>query len=303
MGKQLQSIFVELIRRASSDLPADIEAALRKARRQEIAGSPARSAIDMVLRNVELARETSAPLCQDTGTNLWYVRYPSGTDELRLREAIVEATREATHKAYLRPNAVDSITNQNSGDNVGILAPVVHFEQWEKKDIRADLLLKGGGSENVSIQFSLPHRPLSAGRDLHGVRKVVLDGIWQAQGKGCAPGIIGVGIGGDRMTSFQVAKEQLFRLLDDRNPDLQLRALEKRLFEEANLLTIGPMGFGGKTTVLGVKIGHAHRLPACYFVSIAYGCWAVRRASVVIKKGAGPRYGQVPLLAEPYLKR
>ncbi len=300
MGKPLVETFVELIRRTSSDLPADLEKALRKARRQEASGSPAKSALDTVLENVALARTSSAPLCQDTGSNLWYLYYPVATDEIRLREAIVEATREATRRSYLRPNAVDPITNRNSGDNVGVYAPVIHSQQWRKPEIQADLMLKGGGSENVSIQFSLPHQPLGAGRDLAGVRKVVLDGIWQAQGKGCAPGVIGVGIGGDRMTSHWTAKEQLFRRLDDKNPDSALRRLEKRILEEANELGIGPMGFGGKTTVLGVKIGWAHRLPACYFVSIAYGCWALRRASVQIRKGAAPRFGQNPVLAGPH---
>jgi fumarate hydratase, class I len=292
--------FLELIRRAATDLPDDVTRAILRGRDAEAKGSTARSALDDVLRNCEVARESSRPLCQDTGTNIWYVYRPADVSERKLSADIVSATREATRRSFLRPNAVDSITQANSGDNTGIRAPVVHFHEWSRKAVHADLLLKGGGCENVSAQMSLPDGPIKAGRDVEGVRKAVIEMVWKAQGKGCGPGIIGVGVGGDRATSMVAAKEQLFRLLDDRNPDATLAGLEKRLLAELNTLGVGPMGFGGATTVLGVKIGKLHRLPASFFVSVAYMCWACRRASVTIS-GDRAAFSQKAQLANGYI--
>jgi fumarate hydratase class I len=282
--------FLELIRRTSSQIPSDVLAALEAARDAEAAGSPARSVLEDVLTNCRRAAESSRPVCQDTGTAIWMVYHPAGVSPRALERDILWATREATRRSYLRPNAVDAITGKNSGDNTGLGLPVLHFHEWGKKTVRADLLLKGGGSENVSAQYSLPDSSLKAGRDLEGVRRVVLDGVFAAQGQGCGPGIVGVGVGGDRATSMLEAKEQLFRRLDDRNPDPALGELERRLRAELNRLGIGPMGFGGATTVLGVKIGKRHRLPASFFVSLAYMCWACRRGSVLIS-GASARFG------------
>ena len=136
------------------------------------------------------------------------------------------------------------------------------------------LALKGGGCENVGAQYSLPDRKAHANRDLDGCRKVILDAVLQAQGKGCGPGILGVCIGGDRATGYELSKTQFLRLIPDRNPNPELDALEQDILKTANELGIGPMGFGGKTTLLGVKICAANRLPASYFVSISYMCWA-----------------------------
>jgi fumarate hydratase, class I len=274
--------FLELIRRTSTTLPLDVRTALEGAVSKEPEGSPARAALGDILFNCEVAASSSRPICQDTGTNIWYVHLPENLSSLKVERDILAATREATKRAYLRPNAVDPITGKNSGDNVGLGAPVVHFHVWRRKYLVADLLLKGGGSENVSALYSLPHKETGAGRDLEGIRRVVVDAVFNAQGKGCAPGIIGVGVGGDRATSMLAAKEQLFRPLDDVHPDETIAHLEQTLFEECNQLSIGPMGFGGATTVLGVKIGTRHRLPASFFVAIAYLCWAGRRASVRI---------------------
>jgi fumarate hydratase class I len=194
----------------------------------------------------------------------------------------------ATREAYLRPNAVDPLTGTNSGNNVGAGFPTVHFDEWDHDHLHVDLLLKGGGSENVSAQYALPRAALRAGRDLDGVRRAVLDAVYRAQGKGCAPGVLGVAIGGDRGTGYVHAKAQLMRRLDDTNPQPALEALEARLLHECNELGIGPMGFGGKTTVLAVKIAALHRLPACYFVTIAYMCWACRRARWDSRHGFAP---------------
>lgn len=146
-------------------------------------------------------------------------------------------------------------------------------------------MLKGGGCENVSTQYKLPDMSLAAGRDLDGVRKTALDAITKAQGKGCAPGTLGIAIGGDRGSSFAASKEVLLRKLDDKNPDTTLSELEEKITSQANELDIGPMGFRGKTTVLGTKIKNLHRLPASYFVSISYMCWAFRRRQMKYHNG------------------
>ena len=272
--------FVELIRRAATDLPADMEQSLRQAREEEAPGSAAQSALDTILQNVEMARQQSTPICQDTGTPIFDVYFPVGLSTRRLAQQIRHAAVLATERAFLRPNAVDPLTGRNSGDNTGEEFPTIHFHEWEADGLRAELLLKGGGCENVSAQYKLPDANLGAGRDLEGVRRVVLDSVVQAQGKGCAPAVLGVAVGGDRGSSYVNAKRQLLRPIDDANENQDLDALEQRLHREANELGIGPMGFGGKTTVLGVKLGAQHRLPASYFVSIAYMCWANRRAAM-----------------------
>ncbi len=286
----LTEAFVELIRRASTELAPDMQRALAEAKAREEAGSAAAGALDTILKNVEIARSTQRPICQDTGTPIFEVYYPLGLSTRRLEEQIRRAVALATERAYLRPNAVDSLSGENSGNNTGEDFPTVHFHEWEQDHLHVDLLLKGGGCENVSIQYSLPDSRLKAGRDLEGVRKVVLDAVYKAQGEGCAPGVLGVAIGGDRGSAYIKAKQQLFRPLDDKNPIPELAELEETIYRQANELGIGPMGFGGKTTVLGVKIGTQHRLPACFFVTVAYMCWANRRASMDVLPNGEVRY-------------
>jgi fumarate hydratase class I len=284
--QDLTEHFVELIRRTSTDLPADIEAALARAREAEAPGSAARGALDSILENVSLARARPAPICQDTGTPIFTVRHPAGWSTRRLREEIRAAVAEATRRAYLRPNAVDSLTDKNSGNNLGDEAfPTIHFEEGEGETLTADLLLKGGGCENVGAQYSLPMSSLGAGRDLEGVRRAVLDAVHKAQGQGCAPGVLGIAIGGDRGSSYMASKAALLRPLTDRNSIPALAEMEDRLVEQANQLGIGPMGFGGKTTVLGVKMTGMHRLPASFFVTVSYMCWAHRHRRLTVRGG------------------
>ena len=280
----LTEAFVELIRLTSTDLPADVEKSLVSAREQEAQGSAAVGALDTILENVSLARRESLPICQDTGTPIFYVNYPEGWSTRKLRGQIRNAVVEATKQSYLRPNAVDSVTDKNSGNNLGDDAfPTIHFEEVEGDELTVDLMLKGGGCENVGAQYSLPNGPLGAGRDLDGVRKVALDAVQKAQGQGCAPGFLGVAVGGDRGSSFDASKEVLLEKIDDANPDQALADLENRLTDDANEMGIGPMGFGGKTTVLGSKIKGLHRLPASFFVSISYMCWANRQKRMTIQ--------------------
>ncbi len=281
----LTSHFLELLRRASTDLRPDIENALHAAREREAEGSAAQGALDTIIKNVELARQKSTPICQDTGTPIFYIYYPEGWSTLQLKKQIRAAVATATEQAYLRPNAVDSMTGKNSGDNLGDEFPSLHFHEWEEPYLKVDLMLKGGGCENVGIQYKLPNAKLGAGRNLEGVRRAVLDAVHQAQGQGCAPGIIGVAIGGDRGSGYTRSKEQFYRDLDDSNENPELAGMEERLTGEANSLGIGPMGFGGETTVLGVKIGALHRLPASYFVTASYMCWADRRRTLIWRDG------------------
>jgi len=257
----------DCIRQASCELPDDIEKGLLDALAQEEEQSTAYAVLETITQNIVLAREKKRPLCQDTGLPTFYVSYPRYISPDVIKKCIENALVQATEEGYLRPNAVDPITAKNSGNNMGEGFPALNFNEWDKNDISVKCLLKGGGSENVSAQYSLPSIELSAGRDLQGVEACVIDAVMKAQGKGCAPGIIGVGIGGDRISGYEAAKKQLFRELGDHNEDPKLDDLEQTLLSKLNKLEIGPMGLGGKT----------HRLPASYFVSIAYMCWACRR--------------------------
>lgn len=268
---------LELIRRTSAELPDDVHQAILASLDREKKDSIAESAMKIIEQNIALARTKSQPICQDTGSILFFVDCPVGFDQLAFTEIAREMVTLATKKGYLRQNSVDSITGKNDGTNVGPGSPTVHFHQHRSPELNVRLVLKGGGCENVGAQYSLPNEKLKANRDLDGCRKVILDAVLQAQGKGCGPGILGVCIGGDRATGYEFSKQQLLRKLDDHNPDSQLDKLEQDVVETANKLGIGPMGFGGKTTLLGAKIGVLNRLPASYFVSISYMCWAYRR--------------------------
>lgn len=278
MQPDLTEHILELIRRTSTSLPPDVETRLRSAVEQEEPGSAARGALETILKNVEISRQNSTPICQDTGTPFFFIQYPLGWSTLIIREQIRSALAEATKRSYMRPNAVDAVYDKNSGNNLGGEDfPSIHFQEVEGDVLTIELMLKGGGCENVGIQYSLPDNQLGAGRDLAGVRKVVLDAVQKAQGQGCAPGILGVAIGGDRGTSYYASKEVFFDELGTRNADPKLAELEEQLTQEANQLGIGPMGFGGKTTVIDTKITGRYRLPASYFVTISYMCWAYRR--------------------------
>jgi len=281
---RFHSQVLELIRRTSAYLPPDVTNVIETHRALEQAGSRADLALSLVAQNIVLARRLSAPICQDTGTITFYVKAPVGFDQLELEEVCKDAVAEATAKGYLRQNSVDSVTGRNTGNNLGPGSPVFHWHQHRGDTVDVRLILKGGGCENMSAQYSLPVTigGQRADRDLEGVRKCILDAVWNAQGKGCGPGFLGVCIGGDRATGYEYAKEQLLRDVDDANPDPQLAALEGRILQEANKLDIGPMGFGGKLTVGCCKVGARNRLPASFFVSVAYMCWAYRRRGVVL---------------------
>jgi fumarate hydratase class I len=280
---KLRDAIVKLYKKAATSLPTDVEAALRYAHAEEKERSNTKAALSVILENIRVARETERPICQDTGVPGFFIKVPIGISHLELKSAIIEATRIATVKVPLRANAVDILTDKNSGDNTGIGFPVMYFEETKGKKLTIDLMLKGSGCENAGQLYKLPVEELKAERDLGGVRKCVLDTVYKAQGKGCPPYIIGVGIGASKDQVTRLAKEQLMRRLEDTNKHEVLSELEKRLLKDINQLGIGPLGLGGKTTAIGVKIGVNHRHPASYFVDVSVCCWADRRARLAWK--------------------
>lgn len=289
MDKFQQSMY-DLIVETSTKLPKDVRRAIAQAKVRENLGTRAAMALDTIVENIQMADENVSPICQDTGLPTFKIKVPVGVNQIEMKKAIRAAVVEATKNGKLRPNSVDSLTGKNSGDNLGEGVPVIKFEQWENDYIDVRLILKGGGCENKNIQYSLPCELEGlgrAGRDLDGIRKCILHAVYQAQGQGCSAGFIGVGIGGDRSSGYELAKEQLFRPVDDVNPIEELRQLEEYIMENANKLGIGTMGFGGESTLLGCKIGVMHRIPASFFVSVAYNCWAFRRMGVKIDPQTG----------------
>src|SRR6266851_864317 len=286
----LASSLLELITQTSTNLPPDVRAAMSIAGAGETPGTQSSQALNIILGNIDMAQDDEGPICQDTGMPTFFVHTPVGVNQIRIRKAIHEAVAEATRRGKLRPNSVDSLTGKNSGDNLGDETPVIHFEQWEEDDIEVKLILKGGGCENKNIQYSVPCELDHLGRadrNLEGVRKCILHAVWQAQGQGCAPGAVGVCIGSDRAHGYVLAKNQLFRTLDDVNPNPTLAALEAEIMDEANRIGVGAMGFGGKASLIGCKVTAANRLPASFFVSVAYDCWAFRRLGVRLDASSG----------------
>lgn len=292
-GLDLTLPVMELIRRTTSRLPQDIIEAVVANRNLEAEGSRAANTLDTMIENITLADDHVSPLCQDTGTIIFWVRHPFGLSQRRVKEQIRRAVADATAKSWLRPNCVESLSGKNPGDNMDPFLeghPVIHFEERDEPGIEVSIMLKGGGCENVGAQYRLPEVSLGAGRDLGGVRKCVIDAVTKAQGQGCSPGILGVAIGGDRVTGYERSKEVILRKLGTPNPDPKLDAFERKLTEEINTLGIGPMGYGGRTTVLGVLVSEMFRHPASFFVSISYMCWSSRRMDLVVDETGSALY-------------
>ncbi len=279
-----------LIVETSTNLPGDVRRAVAKGRALEDRATRSGLALTTIAQNIGMAELQVSPICQDTGMPTFIIHTPVGVNQIEMKKDIHSAIVRATQNGKLRPNSVDSLTGENSGDNLGAGTPVIHFEQWEEEGVDVRLILKGGGCENKNIQYSLPAELEGlgkAGRDLDGIRKCILHAVYQAQGQGCSAGFIGVGIGGDRTTGYELAKKQLFRKVEDINPVEDLGKLEDYIMENANKLGIGTMGFGGEVTLLGCKVGVMNRLPASFFVSVAYNCWAFRRQGVLVDPATG----------------
>ncbi len=263
---------VRLYTRCAEELPKDICEKLKDSLKKEESDT-AKYILKTILENIEIAKKESKPICQDTGTPIFYISHNNTQTLKNIKKHIEAATKQATEKIPLRPNAVDPITGANTGNK-----PIIHTEHSDH--FKIDLLMKGGGSENISAIYTLPDTKLNADRDMEGIKRCVLDAVFKAQGKGCPPYIIGIAIGGNIEQVAHLSKKQLLRDLNDINKDKQLNKLETELLEDINKLKIGPMGLGGKTTVLGVKIAKTYRHPASYFIGISFSCWALRRQSL-----------------------
>jgi fumarate hydratase, class I len=286
----LANSLLELITQTSTNLPPDVRAAMSVTLDVESPGTQSDQALNVIASNIDMAQEDEGAICQDTGMPTFYIHTPVGVNQMQIASAVREMVAEATKRGKLRPNSVDSLTGENSGNNLGVETPVLHFEQWEQDEIEVKLILKGGGCENKNIQYSLPcelEHLGKAGRNIEGVKKCLLHAVWQAQGQGCAPGALGVCVGSDRAHGYVLAKGQLFRTLDDVNPNPVLAKLETEVMEEANKLGVGAMGFGGQASLIGCKVTAANRLPASFFVSVAYDCWAFRRLGVRLDAATG----------------
>lgn len=283
---KLRDGIVELYRKVATSIPTDVEEALRNTYARETDGRT-REAVDVILKNISAARTEQRPICQDTGFPVFFVKVPVGLSHQGIRDVIIDATRLATKKIPLRANAVDVATEKNTGDNVGELFPLIYIDETGEQTLTVDLMLKGGGSENLGQVYKLPamlavgDAEVRAERDFDGVRKCVLDAVFKAQGRGCSPYTLGVAVGGAKDQVAALSKRQLMRRLNDAHPDAAVAKLEADILNDVNRLGIGPLGFGGATTALGVKIGLAHRHPASYFVDVSFACWAHRRGRLI----------------------
>ncbi|MDA8172076.1 MAG: fumarate hydratase [Nitrospiraceae bacterium] len=277
---KLQDGIKEIIRKTATSIPRDVEEALMRAFKAEPDG-PAREALANMLENAAIAKNASKPLCQDSGTPVFYARVPKGLNFAVIEKSIIEGVRLATRSVPLRPNAVDVLTEKNSGDNTGVGFPEIYFEQCEEDTLVIDLSLKGAGSENAGMFYKLPDERLKAERDLEGVRRCVLDAVYSVQGRACPPYTVGVGIAGTRVAAAALSRKALMRKLPEGAEDPRIKELEEKLLAQINELRIGAMGLGGGCTALGVKINHAHRHTGSYFVDISIACWANRRSRLV----------------------
>ena len=288
--KNFRQSMLDLVIETSTNLPSDVREAIVKASLSEDQDSRSGQALEVINQNIDMACESQGAICQDTGMPTFDIHCPVGVNQIDMEKDIEWALAEATTRGKLRPNSVDSLTGKNTGDNLGPGTPVLHFHQWEEPRIRVRLILKGGGCENKNAQYALPVELEHLGRadrNLEGVRKCILHQVWKAQGQGCSAGFLGVAIGGDRTSGYAHAKAQLFRPVDDVNPVSELAGLEEEIMKQGNELQIGTMGFGGGVTLLGCKIGAINRIPASFFVSVAYDCWAFRRLTAWIDPDSG----------------
>ncbi|MHA2423915.1 MAG: fumarate hydratase [Candidatus Thorarchaeota archaeon] len=273
-----------LLKMAATKLPSDVEGALRKAHDNE-SNETAKTQLGAILTNIDIA-EGGIPMCQDTGIMIFYIKVGEKFPFIgEIKSALEKATIKATAEVPLRPNAVNPIVGGNSGNNTGKKIPWINWEIVDGDSLEVTAFPKGGGSENVSIVGML-----KPGVGLTGVKKLVVDNAMSYMGKACSPNIIGIGIGGGADIAIKIAKQQLQRALDDSHPEPEVAQIEKEIFEAINHTDIGPMGLGGKTTVLGVKVDYAMRHPASLPVGVAVQCWAARRSTAVITKDMDVTY-------------
>jgi len=275
--KIIEDTVVKLLQLAAVQLPPDVKAAIKRAYREET-NETGKIQLEAIVKNIELAEKANTPICQDTGVIIFYVKVGAQAKGLdKIETALINATRRATKEGSLRPNAVDPFTQKNTGDNTGRFIPYINWEITKGDTVEITAFPKGGGSENVCTLGML-----TPSEGVNGLKKFVVDSVIKAGAMPCPPTILGVAVGGGADIVMRLAKAALLRPLDQPNPNPELAQLEKELYEAANSTGIGPMGLGGKFTVLGVKVDYAHRHPASYPVAVAFQCWAARRATARI---------------------
>jgi len=281
----IEDTAVNLLRLAVVKLPQDIKEALQKAYKEEVSEA-GRVQLEAILKNIELAEKDNTPLCQDTGVIIFCVKAGAQMKGLgKIESALKNATKRATQEIPLRPNTVDPFTGKNTGDNTGRFIPYINWEITEGDTIEITAFPKGGGSENV-CQLGM----ITPGEGAKGLKQFAIDAIIKAGAMPCPPTIVGVAAGGGADIAMKLAKMALLRPLNQPNPNPDLAKIERDLYEAANLTGIGPMGLGGKFTVLGVNIEYAHRHPASYPVAAAFQCWAARRSTARIHSDGRVEY-------------
>jgi fumarate hydratase subunit alpha len=283
--KLVETVGFNILKQAVIYLPDDVKQALKKAYAEETSET-GKTQLKAILDNVDLAEKYQAPVCQDTGTIIFYIKAGAKANDLdKVEAALTNATRKATKEVPLRPNSVDPFTGKNSGDNTGKYIPHINWEIVPGDSLEMTVMTKGGGSENVCVGGMIV-----PGEGINGLKKFVVDAVVKAGAKPCPPNILGIAMGGGADISMKLAKKALLRPLTEHNSDPEIAKLEKEIFEAANMTGIGPMGLGGKTTVLGVHIDYAFRHPASFPVAVAFNCWAARRASVIISSDGSVNY-------------
>jgi fumarate hydratase subunit alpha len=284
-AKIVETVGFNILKQAVIYLPDDVKAALKKAYAEETSET-GKTQLKAILDNIELAEKYKAPVCQDTGTIIFYVKAGAKAKDLdKVEGALINAVKRATKEVPLRPNAVNPFDQKNSGDNTGRYIPFVNWEIVPGDQIEITVMTKGGGSENVCIGGMIV-----PGEGINGLKKFVVDAVIKAGSQPCPPNILGIAVGGGADISMKLAKKALLRPLDEPNPDPTLAKLEQEILEAVNMTGIGPMGLGGKTTILGVKIDYAFRHPASFPAAVSFNCWAARRSTARISADGTVEY-------------
>lgn len=272
----IEDTVFNLFKEAVIKLPDDVKRALQDAYKRED-HELARLNLKAILDNIEAAQKLGVPMCQDTGLPIVFVKL--GLVEVEdLIEGIKNGVARATKEVPLRPNVVNPITRKNTGNNTGNLIPQVDIELVHDEILQLTAFPKGIGSENNNaLKMALP------GEGIEGIKKFILDTVVNAGGKPCPPIIVGVGIGGSSDLVMKLAKKALLRKIGERNQDKTLANLEEEILELINQTGIGPMGLGGNTTALDIKILTADTHTAGLPIGVCVQCWAARQATAILK--------------------
>lgn len=274
--KTIEDTVYQLYKKAAIDLNEDVVKSLEDALENE-EDELAKLNINNILKNIELAHKNQIPMCQDTGLGVIFVKLGNVEVE-NLKEGIEKGVRKATKEVPLRPNIVDPITRENSGDNTGVYIPYISIELTDTDYLEITVLPKGFGSENNNkLKMALP----AEGKE--GIKDFVIESVLAAGGKPCPPMVVGVGIGGTSDLAMKLAKEALIEKIGQPNPDDELNQMENEILERINKNGKGPMGLGGKTTALDVKIKKASTHTAGLPIGVCIQCWANRHATSILK--------------------